>query len=118
MFKTHSIFSVMDELFESAHPQSVHAKAELKKTEKGILVDVLLPGFNKDEIVVKVENKHLIIDAETDRQLPSYLNNRVRRTYLVENIDADSIKAKLENGILNVEFSTAKKEAGKTITVE
>jgi HSP20 family molecular chaperone IbpA len=36
----------------------------------------------------------------------------------VENIDADSIKAKLENGILNVEFSTAKKEAGKTIIVE
>lgn len=115
---TTSIFSALDELFEVAHPQTVHSKAEIRRIDEGLVVDVLLPGFAKDEVTVKVEDKTLIIEAETARKLPRYLNTKVRRSYLVEDIDAESIKAKLENGILSVEFSTAKKTVGKTITVE
>jgi len=118
MFKSNSIFSAMDELFEIAHPQTVHSKAEVSRTDDGLSVDILLPGFNKDEVTVKVESKNLIIEAETERSLPTFLNTRIKRTYLVEDIDADSIKAKLENGILTVEFSTAKKTFGRKITVE
>lgn len=118
MYKSTSIFSALDELFEVAHPQTVHSKAEIRRTNDGIIVDVLLPGFDKDEVTVKVEDKTLIIEAETERRLPRFLNTKVKRSYLVEDIDADSIKAKLENGILSVEFATAKKTVGRTITVE
>ena len=118
MFKPNSIFSAMDELFEIAHPQTVHSKAEISTTKDGLSVTVLLPGFSKEEVDVKVEDDTLIIEAATKRTLPSFLNTRVKRSYLVEGIDADSIKAKLENGILSVEFSTAKKTVGRKITVE
>jgi HSP20 family protein len=113
-----SLFSVMDELFENAHPQTLHSKAEIRKVEEGHVVDILLPGFNKEEVSVKVEDKTLIIEAKTERKLPQYLNTRVKRSYLVEDIDADNIKAKLENGILSVEFSIARKKEGKEIVVE
>ena len=114
---TTSLFSIMDELFEQAHPQSFHSKAELRKTDKGFAADILLPGFTKEEVNVKVEGDDLIIEAKTERSLPKFLSKHVKRTYQVEDINPDNVSAKLECGILNLEFSTAKKTSTKTISV-
>lgn len=114
---TSSLFSVMDELFEKAHPQTFHSKAELKKTDNGFTVDILLPGFTKEEVAVKVEGEDLIIEAKTERSLPKFLSSHTKRTYQVEDINPETVIAKLECGILNLEFSTAKKASAKTINV-
>ena len=115
MYRT-SIFNAMDELFDSAYP-IVNNKAEVRSIDGGFAVDILLPGFTKEEVDIQVEGEDLIIEAKTDRKLPGFLNTHVKRTYVAHDIDSDSIKAVLENGLLNVEFTTAKKKSAKTVKI-
>jgi HSP20 family molecular chaperone IbpA len=117
MFTTQSIFRAMDEVFESSHPHFLNNRAEIRSTDTGFEVDVLLPGFVKDEVKVKVEGEDLVIEAKTERKLPRYLSSSVKRTFVLEDIDCETVTASLENGLLNIKFSTSKKTAAKTITV-
>ncbi len=115
---SNSIFNMMDDLFEfSNHNSATYSKSEFRKTDDGYLIDILLPGFTKEELQVSVEKENLIIEAKTDRKLPRFINNSVKKTFLVENINPDSVNAKLENGVLTVSFSNASKSIGRTITV-
>ena len=116
MYNT-SLFNLMDEIFETSVRSTVHHKAELRKTDEGYLAEILLPGFNKEEVSVEMKDRNLVIEANTERKLPSYLNNKVRRVYTVENIDADTISASLTNGILAIKFSTSKKTDAKKINI-
>lgn len=113
-----SIFTMMDEIFESSARTPVHNKAELRTTETGYIAEILLPGFKKEEVTVEIKNSDVIIEALTERNLPSYLNRRVRRVYTLENIDSDSVEASLENGLLTLVISSAKKKAGTQIVVK
>jgi HSP20 family protein len=108
----------MDELFEfHNHNSLTYSKSELYKTEDGIGMDILLPGFKKEEVTVDLKGKELIIEAATERKLPRYLNHKVRKTYQVEEVDPESIKAVLENGILTLTFKTPSKNVGRKIAV-
>jgi len=108
----------MDDLFEfTNHNSATHAKTELRQTEEGYILDVLLPGFEKDEIGVRTEGNDLIVECKTDRKLPKFLNSKVKKTFQVEDLDSESIAAKLECGILSITFSTAKKRNAKSISV-
>lgn len=117
MFTTQSIFRAMDEVFESSHPYFLNNRAEIRSTETGYEVDVLLPGFVKDEVKVKVEEEDLVIEAKTERKLPKYLNTSVKRTFVLEDIDCETVTASLENGLLNVKFTTSKKTSARTIPI-
>jgi len=109
---------MMDDLFEfSNHNSTTYSKSEFRKTDDGYSIDILLPGFIKEEVQVNVEKEDLIIEAKTDRKLPRFINNSIKKTFLVENINPDSVNAKLDNGILTVSFSNTAKTIGRTITV-
>ena len=71
----------------------------------------------KEEVEIKVEGDDLIIEAKTERKLPKFLSTHVKRTYIAEDIDPDSVDAKLENGLLNLEFTTMKKKSTKLISL-
>ena len=115
---SNSIFNMMDELFEFSNHNSVtYSKSEFRKTDDGYVIDVLLPGFTKEEVNVSVEKENLIIEAKTERKLPRFINSTIKKTFHVEEINADSVNAKLENGILSVSFSNTAKSIGRTIAV-
>jgi HSP20 family protein len=115
MYKT--ITSSMFDIDYTTSNSLFFSKSEINKTGDGLRLDILLPGFTKEEVTVNLDDKELVISAETERKLPSYLNNNVRKTYIVEDVDVDTIKAVLENGVLSVSFSTAKKVVGRNISV-
>lgn len=118
MYKTTSIFNAMDDLFEFAnHNSSTYSKTEIRQTENGYALDVLLPGFTKEEVTVRTEGDELILEASTERELPKFLNKRVRKSYNVEYLDAESVQAKLESGILSIHFSTEKKKNARNISI-
>lgn len=118
MYKTTSIFNAMDELFEFAnHNSSTYSKTEIRQTENGYTLDVLLPGFTKEEVTVRTEGDELILEASTERELPKFLNKRVRKSYSIENMDSTTIQAKLESGVLSISFSTEKKKNARNISI-
>jgi HSP20 family protein len=104
MFRTtHFTTTNFDDLFEVA---GFTSKSQVKKTDKGFSIDLLLPGFVKDEIDIDLETGSLTITAKTERTLPSFAQKNVKKSYDLEGIEVDSVEATIENGILHLDILT------------
>ena len=90
-----------------------------------------MPGFKKDEIKVSLENGYLTVSAEKQEKEEEggkdekYLRRECRvscqRSYYVgDQVEEDSVKAKYENGMLQlvVPKEEPKKIAAKSIAIE
>ena len=107
-------------------------KTDVRDKEDHYLVDIDLPGFKKDEIELKLENGYLTVSAEkgldkdeTDKKgklicQERYVGSMQRSFYVGENLTENDIKAKFEDGVLqiNVPKKEAKLPERKTILIE
>jgi len=87
--------------------------ANVSEDEKNYTIELALPGFSKEEISIKFEDEVLTVTAgrqpKEDVKGPKYTWNEFgykskyeRSFQLPETIDADSISAAFENGILRI----------------
>lgn len=74
--------------------------------EKAYTITITIPGFNKDEIELYVEDGVLKLNAENK-------DRKYTRSYALPDISNEEISAKLENGILIV--SIPKREPVKKL---
>ena len=98
-------------------------KTDVKETDEGYEVDVDLPGFNKDEIKLDLNNGYLTISTEKSLNKENkenkgkmlrqerYVGTMQRSFYVGGSITEEDIKAKYENGVLSLMIP--KKEARK-----
>ncbi|MBP1890362.1 HSP20 family protein [Clostridium moniliforme] len=86
-------------------------KVDLKETDKDYLVEAELPGVNKKDINVDIDNNYLVINAKRDESVEENKENYVRRerhygefkrSFYIDNVDQDKISASFENGVLKV----------------
>jgi len=89
------------------------------------LLQAELPGYSKDEIVLKLEDKYLTIKAEKKVENEEKTDNFVRRerrfgsysrSFDISGIDAEKISASYNNGILDItlpKLAEEKKEPKK-----
>lgn len=96
-------------------------KTDVRETENSYELDIDLAGFKKDEIQASLTNGYLTIEAakgldkdETDKagnyiRRERYAGSLSRSFFVGEHITQEDIKAKFENGIL--QLSVPKKEA-------
>lgn len=84
----------------------------VKETEKGYLLEVVAPGFEKADFKVNLNQNLLTISAEKKEELKEEKEKQIRREYsyrsfkrsftLDEKIDATSIEASYINGVLTL----------------
>ena len=106
---------------------------DVKEHDDHYEVEINLPGFKKDEINIELENGYLTITAskgldESEENKKGkivrqerYAGVMQRTFYVGEELTAEDIKAKYENGVLalNVPKAETKKiEEKKTISIE
>ena len=96
-------------------------KTDIREHDTGYELDIDLPGFKKDEIKAELENGYLTISAtksanndEKDKKGKYIRRERyagtMQRSFFVGNdVTQEDIKAKFENGIL--QLSIPKKDA-------
>ncbi len=97
--------------------------ADLRENDDAYVVNVELPGVQKDQIDIQVQDRELTISGEiTDngngrRHRSSRRTGRFEyRTYLPGDIKADQVSATLSDGVLNV--TVPKSEAAKPRHIE
>lgn len=104
----------------------------LSENDNNYTIDLAAPGYKKDDFRLKVDNDVLTISAEAKNERTEGSDGREysRREYscssftrsfrLPENARDDSISAKYDNGILEINIPKSEKEtkASKEIRIE
>ena len=124
----------LDDFFDDFAPMPKMPKMDMKCDiyEKGgnVHIELDVPGFDKKDIKLDVEDGILTIEAtkneeteDKDEDRNYYRKERVygtfRRQFNVGNIGEDKINAKFNNGVLNISFpKEEKKETKKFIEIK
>ena len=115
-------FPDIDRKLYGKHAANV-MKTDVHEHDGGYEVDIDLPGFKKDEINLSLEDGYLTVNAskgldkdEKDKKgklirQERYAGSMTRSFYVGEAITEEEVKAKFENGVL--QLSLPKKEAAK-----
>lgn len=95
------------------------------ENEKEVKIEIMVPGFKKNELEIAVENKLLTIrgtkqsskESSTDRYLTrGFSQESFVKNYKVDlSLVDDSISSKLEDGVLSVSIPKAKKVDNKKL---
>ncbi|MBY7145008.1 Hsp20/alpha crystallin family protein [Virgibacillus sp. NKC19-3] len=118
------VFSPLNENFRSF-------QTDITEKENAYYVEADLPGFNKEDIRIDMENNQLTIHAKRDNKNEEKDNNdkiirqerhygEFVRSFYVDNVKEDDITAKLEEGTLKIEIpkQAPTKPTKKKIDVE
>ena len=105
--------ALMDDLFNQFFKADEESrvsglKADVIKTQKGFEVEIEIPGFKKEEINVSYEKDLLTVWAERKPAEQSEENSyvrleravKVKRSFMIKDVDEEKITAKYENGVL------------------
>jgi len=114
-----------DFLPASAESMSV----DLAEHDDAFVVTVDLPGYERDDVDVRVTDHTLTIDAETDESTEegepeSYLRRERRHRSLhrslrvPEAVAPEDVTARMKNGVLTVTLPKQETESAKTIKID
>ena len=92
-------------------------RTNIEELENEYLVTVEVPGVSKKDINIDYEDNYLTISVEKKEEISDkkYLRKEIteasyQRSFYLENVNEDKIKAKLEDGILNIKIEKIKQE--------
>ena len=106
-----------------------HAPVNIRETKDAYVLDVVAPGFEKSDFKINLDGQTLTISSEKKTEQKVENEKQIRREFsfrsfsrsftLDENVDADKINAKYDNGVLKLTLpkKEAKQEAAKEIIV-
>ena len=120
-------FDLFDSFFGGdggfAPMSSALMKTDVKEKKDKYLIDIDLPGFDKDNITVDLENGYLSVSAKVDRSLDDsddeeryvrqerFYGQCARSFYVGEEITRQDIKAAFKNGVLRLTVPKKQKAA-------
>ena len=129
-------FDMFDDFFKPVfYDDSADSmRTDIKETENGYQLDVEMPGFDKKDIKIALENGYLTVSAQkSSKEEEGYDKNKneryirkectvsCSRSYYVGNdVEKENVKAKYENGMLtlNVPKSQPKQLPSHNIEIE
>lgn len=126
------IWSLMDRFFDESLGFSsgyYPIRADVKETENEYIVEAELPGVKKENIQVDVKDNTLTIKVEQKEEINEKRENYIRkerrmgtlcRSFYLDNIKEEGIKAKFNNGVLTITLPKEKpdKIQGRIIEIE
>jgi len=110
-------------------PQQRSASIDLVDRDDEFEVTMDLPGFEKDEIDVRITDQTLHVDAEREEAVDEEQSNYIhhersresvsRRVHFPDAVDAVAVDATLSNGVLTVTVGKSEPiESGQEIEIE
>lgn len=122
---------IVDEFFSDAvvaRQNSFAPGIDISETEKQFIIDVELPGVDKKDIDLNIENNRLTISGERKfekeedgkqfHRVETHYGKFTRSFQLPDNIDTESIKAEYKNGMLNIAVDKSAEKLKKQINIK
>lgn len=104
---------LLTDFFNNSFPfeLGIDIRADIKENEKEYVIEAELPGVKKDDVVVELRDNTLSISAqmnsENNEESSTYVRKERRqgtisRSFYVDNVDNNSVKADYKDGILKI----------------
>ena len=120
-------FDLFDDMFRDPffnEGESKLMKTDIKEKKDKYIIDIDLPGYEKDNIKIEIQDGYLTIHASVNKENDEeekgkyvrkerYAGECSRSFYIGDNIKEEDIKAKFKNGTLTLEIP--KKEERKQL---
>ena len=112
-------FDLWDEMFRdpffTGERESKLMKTDIKEKKDKYIVDIDLPGYEKEDIKIEIDNGYLIVNAKTshhkdEKEEGKYVRKErfvgecSRSFYVGEDVKQEDIKASFRNGTLKIEI--------------
>ena len=93
---------------------SAAMKTDIKETDGGYELSIDLPGINRDDVEVSLDDGYLVVSARRDMKNDDkdgngkiirqerYMGSMKRSFYVGDSMKEDNIKAKFSNGVLTL----------------
>lgn len=91
------------------------------------LIEILVPGFSKENISIKLQDKKLVVEAtkndtNEDNEYKIYngynISNFVKYFDMFDDIDVDKISSKIIDGVLNIYMYKSEESKPKVIEID
>ena len=111
-------FDLFDEMFRDQFfdgSESKVMKTDIKEKKDKYLIDIDLPGYEKEDIKMEISDGYLTVHASVNKEVDDekekgkyvrkerYVGECSRSFYVGENVKEEEIKAKFKNGTLTIE---------------
>ena len=111
-------FDLFDEMFRDPFfegSESKVMKTDIKEKRDKYIIDIDLPGYEKEDIKMEISDGYLTVHASVNKEVDDekekgkyvrkerYVGECSRSFYVGENVSEDEIKAKFKNGTLTIE---------------
>ena len=130
-FKRRNSASLWEDLFDSTIDSTADfvPAMNVKRTEKEVIIDVEVPGVEKENINIEFRDNSLIIsgsrkeekqeEGDTYYRMERSTGRFLRKIHFETNVNEESIKASLKEGILNITIQKSTEEKkDKKIKIE
>ena len=131
LFDIEGIFENLfnDKFFPGLYKNSAQMKVDIKENEQAYVIEAELPGVNKDEVNLQIDEDRLTISVEKKEQKDEENGNYIRRersystmtrSFAIANVEVDKTNAKFENGLLIINLPKKQEQAvkGKQIEID
>ena len=118
-----SNFPSFEEVFATRKPS-----ANIIQTEKGVSLEMAIPGCDKKDIEISLDKNLLTISCKREESKQTFTRKEfsyhsfTRSFNIADSLDKDSIKSTMNNGVLTIEITKLNPEVvkaqKKTIPVE
>lgn len=114
--------SLFDSLFDSFYDNSRKGnmmKSDIYEKDDKYVIEMDIPGFKKDEVVVDYEDGYVTVTAKKSEEDKTEDKSYIRRervygeytrSFYVGNINEEDIKAKFDDGMLKIKFPKENKD--------
>lgn len=123
--------SLLDDFFEGEAEKSVYRfdpALDIQETDETFEINAELPGLEKDDINIKIENDVLTLSGEKENEYEDtdsncYRSERVfgkfqRSFRLPDIVEQENIEAEFKNGILNITIPKAEETVSKSKQID
>lgn len=100
---------------------------DMYETDKAVIVEMPIPGFDPEKVDIRVEDDHLVISGETEQKKEvddkNYLRQEVRygrlyrSVHLPALVEGEKAQAEYKNGVLRVNVPKAPEVKKKSIKI-
>ncbi len=125
--KRGELMDVFDEMF-SPDFWNRGMSTDIQETDEAYLMEVELPGYEKEDIEIELKNNLLTIIAKKEESVEEEKQNYIHRerrqgSYqrcftIDENVDPENIEAEFKNGVLNLKLPKKQKGEGERKTID